>query len=141
MPRNWKDDISIIHPYSTRHLLTINDNRWFATFLISLLVTWTAGKTNDRSIHIICLMCVSCIGNIIVITSTNNAVRFFAMFLMPMGAVSAYQILVAWVAVCPLSLNLQTQHASQCLILNHVELVHPTDAKTHRIHRHLQHDR
>lgn len=71
---------------------------WFATFLVSLLVTYTAGKTGDRSIHIMCLMCVSCIGNIIVISTTNTGVRFFAMFLMPMGAVSAYQIIVTWVA-------------------------------------------
>lgn len=71
---------------------------WFATFLISLLVTYTAGNTGDRSIHIMCLLCVSCVGNILAISTTNTGVRFFAMFLMPMGAVSAYQIIVTWVA-------------------------------------------
>ncbi|KAG4441298.1 hypothetical protein IFR05_003226 [Cadophora sp. M221] len=71
---------------------------WFATFLVSLLVTWTSGKSGDRSLHIICLMMVSLIGNIIVISATSTGARFFAMFLMPMGAVSAYQIIVAWVA-------------------------------------------
>lgn len=71
---------------------------WFATFLISLLVTYTAGRTGDRSIHIMCLLCVSCVGNILAISTTNTGVRFFAMFLMPMGAVSAYQIIVTWVA-------------------------------------------
>jgi len=71
---------------------------WFTTFLVSLFVTWTAGKTGDRSIHIICLLCISCIGNIICISTTNTGLRFFAMFLMPMGAVSAYQIIVTWVA-------------------------------------------
>ncbi|KAL9114430.1 MAG: hypothetical protein Q9227_001511 [Pyrenula ochraceoflavens] len=71
---------------------------WFATFLISLLVTWTSGRTADRSIHIIALMILSCIGNIIATASSSVGARFFAMFLMPMGAVSAYQIIVAWVA-------------------------------------------
>ena len=71
---------------------------WFATFLVSLFVTWTSGRTGDRSIHIMCLMMVSLIGNIIVISATGTGARFFAMFLMPMGAVSAYQIIVAWVA-------------------------------------------
>lgn len=71
---------------------------WFATFLVSLLVTWTSGKSGDRSIHIICLMMISLIGNVIMISTTKTGPRFFAMFLLPMGAVSAYQIIVAWVA-------------------------------------------
>ena len=71
---------------------------WFATFLVSLLVTYTSGKTGDRSIHIISLMCISCIGNIIMISTTKTGPRFFAMFLLPMGAVPAYQILVTWIA-------------------------------------------
>ncbi|KAL3429270.1 major facilitator superfamily domain-containing protein [Aspergillus tetrazonus] len=71
---------------------------WIATFLVSLVVTWTSGKTNDRSIHIICLMTVSIIGCIICTATTNLGARFFGMFLMPMGAVSAYQIIIAWVA-------------------------------------------
>lgn len=71
---------------------------WFGTFLVSLLVTWTSGKTGDRSIHIMCLMTVSCIGNIIAVSTTVLGARFFALFLMPMGAVSAYTILVTWVA-------------------------------------------
>jgi hypothetical protein len=71
---------------------------WFATFLVSLFVTWTSGKTGDRSIHIICLLMISLLGNVIMISTTKTGPRFFAMFLLPMGAVSAYQILVAWIA-------------------------------------------
>ncbi|RDW65061.1 hypothetical protein BP6252_10712 [Coleophoma cylindrospora] len=71
---------------------------WFATFLVSLIVTRTAGKTGDRSIHIMCLLAVSCLGNIIVVSTTKTGPRFFAMFLMPIGAVSAYQIIITWVA-------------------------------------------
>jgi len=71
---------------------------WFLTFLVSLLVTYTSGKTGDRSIHIIVLMGISCVGNIIAVVTLNTGARFFAMFLMPLGAVSAYQIIVAWVA-------------------------------------------
>lgn len=71
---------------------------WFLTFIVSLGVTWTSGKTGDRSIHIICLLTISLIGNIIAISTLNTGARFFAMFLMPLGSVSAYQIIVAWVA-------------------------------------------
>ncbi|KUI72088.1 hypothetical protein VM1G_07538 [Cytospora mali] len=70
----------------------------FATFLVSILVTWTSSKTKDRSIHVICLMLIAAVGNAIATGTTNIAARFFAMFLMPMGAVSAYQIIVSWVA-------------------------------------------
>jgi hypothetical protein len=87
---------------------------WFATFIISLIVTYTSGRTGDRSIHIIFLMLVSGVGNAIATGTTQTGARFFAMFLMPsapplptsqfqtnvfsMGAISAYQIIVAWVA-------------------------------------------
>ncbi|KAF6810785.1 allantoate permease [Colletotrichum sojae] len=71
---------------------------WFATFLLSVCVTWSSAKTKDRSIHIACLTTVSAVGNAIATGSTNVGVRYFAMFLMPMGAISAYQIIVSWVA-------------------------------------------
>lgn len=61
----------------------------FATFLISVCVTWTSAKTKDRSLHIIGLMLVAVIGNAIATATTAVGPRFFAMFLMPMGAVSA----------------------------------------------------
>lgn len=54
---------------------------WVATFLVSLLVTWTSGKTNDRSLHIISLMLVTVVGCLIATLSTNKGARFFAMFL------------------------------------------------------------
>ncbi|KKK26607.1 hypothetical protein ARAM_005859 [Aspergillus rambellii] len=84
--------------YGSVETLLITAPVWIATFLISLVVTWTSGKTNDRSIHIICLMMVSVAGCIICTASTNIGAKFLGMFLMPMGAVSAYQIIVAWVA-------------------------------------------
>lgn len=74
--------------WSPMHLLTKNIEQ-FATFLVSIFVTWTSARTGDRSIHIICLMLVAVIGNAIATATTNIGARFFAMFLMPMGAVSA----------------------------------------------------
>ncbi|KAI2729631.1 hypothetical protein CBS147333_1797 [Penicillium roqueforti] len=84
--------------YGKVETLLITAPVWIATFFVSLLVTWSSGKTNDRSLHIICLMMVSMIGGVIATATTNLGAKFFAMFLMPMGAVSAYQIIVAWVA-------------------------------------------
>lgn len=66
---------------------------WVVCFLVSLVVTYTSGRFADRSIHIICLMLISVAGNIIVVATLNNAVRFFALFLLPMGAVPAYQVI------------------------------------------------
>ena len=71
---------------------------WFATFLTSVLVTWTAAKTKDRSIHIVCLMLASAVGNAIATGTTVVGARFFAVFLMPMGAFSAFAIIVGWIA-------------------------------------------
>ncbi|KAK3315600.1 major facilitator superfamily domain-containing protein [Apodospora peruviana] len=71
---------------------------WFATFLISVCVTWTSAKTKDRSIHIFCLMLLAAVGNAIATGATSVGARFFAMFLMPMGAVSSYQIILSWIA-------------------------------------------
>ncbi|OQE15291.1 hypothetical protein PENSTE_c029G04599 [Penicillium steckii] len=84
--------------YNNIETLLITAPVWIATFLVSLLVTWTSGRTDDRSLHIIGLMLVSVVGGIICTVTTNTGAKFFAMFLMPMGAVSAYQIILAWVA-------------------------------------------
>lgn len=65
---------------------------WVLTFLASLVVTYTSGRFADRSIHIICLIMISVAGNIIVVSTLNTAVRFFALFLLPLGAVPAYQV-------------------------------------------------
>ena len=46
---------------------------WFATWLSALAVTWSADRTSDRSIHIICLLTVSAVGNAIVGGTTISA--------------------------------------------------------------------
>ncbi|EAU37778.1 conserved hypothetical protein [Aspergillus terreus NIH2624] len=84
--------------YNNIITLLITAPVWIATFLVSLVVTWTSGRSNDRGIHIISLMMVSVVGCIICTATTNLGAKFFGMFLMPMGAVSAYQIIIAWVA-------------------------------------------
>lgn len=96
---------------------------WFATFLVSIAVTWSAGTTGDRSLHICVLMLFAVAGNAIVAGTTVVGARYFTMFLVsqgtspqtpptpttqknpnkkifqiPMGAVSSYQIIVSWVA-------------------------------------------
>lgn len=58
-------------------------------------MTWNSARTRDRSIHFICLMLIAAVGNAIATGTTNLGARFFAMFLMPMGAVSACKCLLA----------------------------------------------
>ena len=84
--------------YGNIATLLITAPVWIATFLVSLLVTWTSGRSGDRSIHIICLMLIAFVGNVMVTATTNVPARFVAMFMMPMGANSAFQIIVSWVA-------------------------------------------
>lgn len=79
-------------------MLTARLPVWFATFLTTIAATFSAARTNDRSLHIIGLMLLAAVGNIIATATTNLAARFFAMFLMPMGAVSAFVIIVPWIA-------------------------------------------
>lgn len=67
--------------YNNIETLLITAPVWIATFLVSLIVTWSSGKTNDRSWHIICLMMVSVVGGVICTATTNTGARFFAMFL------------------------------------------------------------
>ncbi|KAI1825787.1 allantoate permease [Xylaria intraflava] len=71
---------------------------WIVTFFVSLVATYTSGRFGDRSIHIICLMLISVVGNIIAVSTLNTGARFFAIFLLPIGAITAYQIILAWVA-------------------------------------------
>ncbi|OGM48191.1 MFS transporter [Aspergillus bombycis] len=78
--------------YGNIETLLITAPVWIATFMVSLLVTWSSGRTNDRGLHIISLMLVSVVGCVICTATTNIGAR------MPMGAVSAYQIIIAWVA-------------------------------------------
>ncbi|OJD37720.1 major facilitator superfamily transporter [Diplodia corticola] len=84
--------------YGKIETLLITAPVWIATFLVGLFVTWTSGRSGDRSIHIVCLSMISCVGNIICIATLNINARFFAIFLMPMGAVAGYQIVITWVA-------------------------------------------
>jgi len=67
--------------YGNIETLLITAPVWILTFLVSLLVTWTSGKTNDRSLHIVGLNVVSLIGTVIATATTNTAARMFAMFL------------------------------------------------------------
>lgn len=67
--------------YNNIETLLITAPVWISTFFVSLIVTWSSGKTNDRSWHIICLMMVSVVGGVICTATTNTGARFFAMFL------------------------------------------------------------
>lgn len=67
--------------YGNIETLLITAPVWIATFIVSLVVTYTSGKTNDRSLHIICLMLVSVVGGIICTATANTGAKFFAMFL------------------------------------------------------------
>ena len=65
--------------YGNIETLLITAPVWIATFLISLVVTYTSGRFSDRSYHILGLQAVAIVGNIIVVSTTSIGARFFAM--------------------------------------------------------------
>lgn len=84
--------------YNNITTLLITAPVWILTFFAALAVTFSSGRTGDRSIHIACLSLVSLVGNVVCVATLNTPARFFGMFLMPLGAIPAYQILLAWLA-------------------------------------------
>lgn len=84
------------YPHVQTLLLTVPP--WMLAFFASLFITWNSGRTGDRGLHIVGLMCVSLVGNIIAVSTTKPGVRYFAMFLMPLGVLPAYSLILAWLA-------------------------------------------
>lgn len=71
---------------------------WFLAWIIACGTTWSADRFKDRSYHVIAASLLSAVGNVLVAASSNTGVRFFGMFLMPIGTVSAFPIMTAWIA-------------------------------------------
>lgn len=69
---------------------------WFATLIAALLVGFHSSMTKERSYHIVGSMAVAVVGFIVVIATNGVGPRFFAMFLMPMGVLPAFQINLGW---------------------------------------------
>ncbi|KAL1875487.1 hypothetical protein VTK73DRAFT_10037 [Phialemonium thermophilum] len=70
---------------------------WFATLLAALAVSYHSSRTKERSYHIAACMTVAAIGNIIVITTSGTGPRMFAMYLMPIGVLPSFQVILAWI--------------------------------------------
>lgn len=70
---------------------------WFATLLATLLVSYHSSKTRERSFHIAACMLIGAIGNILVITTHGVGPRMFAMYLMPIGILPPFQMILAWI--------------------------------------------
>ena len=67
---------------------------WIGKFLVSP-VTNTPAWFKDRSFHMIGLMLVSVVDNTIAAAELNTAAHYFAIFLIDMGAVAAYYIILS----------------------------------------------
>jgi len=97
--------------YGRIQTLLITAPVWIGTFLVSVVVTYTSGRTGDRSIHIMCLMSISFVGNIIATTTTNLPARFFAMFLMPVSIPPSFPLFLFSLSTTPFP---SFQHQQQC---------------------------
>ncbi|KAF2495132.1 MFS general substrate transporter [Lophium mytilinum] len=70
---------------------------WFATLIATLVVAYHSSRTSERSIHIACCMVVGAIGNILVVTTHGVGPRMFAKYLMPLGILPPFQMILAWI--------------------------------------------
>ncbi|KAJ5088058.1 hypothetical protein N7456_011674 [Penicillium angulare] len=83
--------------YSSTTTLFLTVPVWFATFLAVISISYHSSQTNERSLHIFCCMLIGAIGNIIVITTNNLGARMFAMYLIPIGTLPSFQMILAWI--------------------------------------------
>lgn len=83
--------------YGDTETLLLTVPVWFATLLAALGVSYHSSRSQERSIHIACSMLVGAVGNVVAITTTGVGPRFLAMFLMPMGVLPAFQMILAWI--------------------------------------------
>jgi sugar phosphate permease len=71
---------------------------YFLAFLFSVLNSWHSGRTGEHCFHIMTACVISCIGQIISMSTYKTGPRYFAMFLQAMGAFSAFQLILSWVS-------------------------------------------
>ncbi|WOO83942.1 putative transporterc [Vanrija pseudolonga] len=65
---------------------------------IGLLVNgWSSDRLHNRSYHIAVPMCFTLVGNIIAVSTTKIAPRYFAMCLLPVGFYCASTIILSWI--------------------------------------------
>jgi hypothetical protein len=83
--------------YGTTTTLLLTVPVWFATLLAALAISYHSSRTQERAFHIAGSMLIGAVGNIIVVTTSGVGPRMFAMFLMPMGVLPAFQMILAWI--------------------------------------------
>ncbi|OBT70964.1 hypothetical protein VF21_10612 [Pseudogymnoascus sp. 05NY08] len=70
---------------------------YFLSFIICILSTWIADKTQQRGLMIIFLSVIGSTGYIILATVTSTAVRYFAIYLAAAGIFPAISNILPWV--------------------------------------------
>jgi hypothetical protein len=81
--------------YSNIKTLFLTVPVWFATLVATLVISYHSSKTRERSIHITFCMLVGALGNILVVTTHGVGPRIFAMYLMPIGILPPFQMILA----------------------------------------------
>ncbi|KAH8651050.1 major facilitator superfamily domain-containing protein [Xylariales sp. PMI_506] len=71
---------------------------WVATFIATMITAFSASRFKERCLHIVVPMCVTVCGNIMLITISTRGPRFFAMFLMAMGAQCCFMVVLTWIS-------------------------------------------
>lgn len=84
--------------FTTIQTLLLTSPPFILTAIFCLFNTWYSDRTSKRSPHMIYPSVVAIAGIIITMATTNNAARYFAIFLMLPGAYGCFQISNAWMA-------------------------------------------
>lgn len=83
--------------YKSIHAQGLSAPPYFLSFLVLLLSTWIADKTQQRGLMIIGLSLIGGTGYIILATVTSTGVRYFAIFLAAAGIFPAIANILPWV--------------------------------------------
>ncbi|KAI9810332.1 MAG: hypothetical protein M1827_006299 [Pycnora praestabilis] len=70
---------------------------YFLSFLITILSTWIADRTQQRGLMLICLSIIGGIGYVLLATSTSTAVRYFGVYLAAGGVFPCIGNILPWV--------------------------------------------
>ena len=71
---------------------------WVATFIACLFTSFSTSRLKERTMHIVVPMAFTIVGYIMCITITVRGARFFAMFLMAMGAQCCFMVVLTWIS-------------------------------------------
>ncbi|ORY30756.1 putative nicotinamide mononucleotide permease [Naematelia encephala] len=84
--------------FNTTITLVISAPPYLLCCVFMIINGWHSDKKQERTLHIIIPFCVTIIGNVIALSTTNVAARYFAMCILPPSFYGAFVIVISWIS-------------------------------------------